>query len=226
MTALVQKLLSTFLKIRLVRRRSSCSDGSADFAGFVECRSTTAEAGIYIKSDLTGTNAKALRAVNGAGAETVTIYNNGSANFTTGVEVGTTGADATKPGGYVYSTRFVSDSQQGTAAINATDNNGNLQALYVVDRSVGSGVETVSISPAGYGKAKQWKADGGSNAAVIFAGESSGTATFSVSGDGTTWIGGNISGSNPNIALNEVDRLISGTSRLQTSPSRCQTAGT
>jgi hypothetical protein len=80
------------------------------------------------------------------GSDTST-YSDG-ASFASNVQVGGTDAGSTEPGGYVYSTRYINDSNRGSAALNGQSLDGDLASLLVIDRSAAA-VETVIIKPDG-----------------------------------------------------------------------------
>jgi hypothetical protein len=80
------------------------------------------------------------------GSDTST-YSDG-ATFASNVQVGGTDASSTEPGGYIYSTRYINDSNRGSAALNGQALDGDLASLIVIDRSAAA-VETVIIKPDG-----------------------------------------------------------------------------
>ena len=85
-------------------------------------------------------------AINLKGSDTST-YSDG-ATFASNVQVGGTDASSTEPGGYIYSTRYINDSNRGSAALNGQALDGDLASLIVIDRSAAA-VETVTIKPDG-----------------------------------------------------------------------------
>jgi hypothetical protein len=80
----------------------------------------------------------------GLNSENAWITAGGSASFAAGVQIGTTNVSNTNTGGFLYASRFVDDSNKGSAAL-CSEDSGVLYGLQVIDRSSGAGVVKASI---------------------------------------------------------------------------------
>ena len=124
------------------------ADGSGLFESSLTVTRTNA-AGLPSFGSYDGLVVKAQSYTGGNPTTNAKISADGSADFASGVQVGTTGADTTNPGGFVYSTRWIDNDNRASAALNGAANDGNLASLLVIDRSDGAGVETVVVKPDG-----------------------------------------------------------------------------
>jgi len=81
----------------------------------------------------------------------ITLAADGSITAAGNILVGNISASASSTGGYIYSTRYIDAANVGSAALNGQAADGDLASLSIIDRSSGSGVETVVIKPTGSG---------------------------------------------------------------------------
>ena len=77
------------------------------------------------------------------------INNDGSITAAGFIQAGTTGGASANNGTYIYSTRYIDDSNHGSAALNAAALDGDLASIQVVDRSGGGSSETFVVKPEG-----------------------------------------------------------------------------
>ena len=119
------------------------ADGSATFSAKVETIGEEAAVHIGIDKDSNKVPLNIFDTANGS-TPLARINGDGSATFGAGVQIGTTNVSNSDTGGFLYATRFVDDSNKGSAAL-CSEDSGVLYGLQVIDRSSGAGVVKASI---------------------------------------------------------------------------------